>query len=1549
MRKTESAQPKKILRAENRRFFRALSDLTFFVLILSSIAPAQVPVPQPDADQEGVPVRERRQVQRFEQAKQLLIPGDSNIKPDSQQAIRLLQAILDDGLDGEAGLGSEDVFWEESIDRSSPDASLKSETRRLLNSLSGEARLNYEIRFGKAAAARLEEAKSKGDWRSTEEIARRWPASIAGTEAIWMLAQRAFDQGQLLEAAGRFEELRSNSTARTAYEPGLSLRLALAWRLSGRVDHCRRVLGELKASHESRPILRVQGGELAWFGQESEAVSWLDRWAGASLKPLRTTVENPRDWRMAFGGPTRNRFAAGAVPTERPVWSHGLFASDELDNTSSQANSPKSVPVNQRDRAMRILLASAQVELRASIEQRLQAGRPVLPAAQPLVVGDVVIVRTLTQLQAFRLTDGRLLWSSAAIDSQVAEHLAETLLARTPRTMRSDWQTLIQQRSWDDFSSANLSSDGELVFSLHDRGHAAVMRPQIAWRGMFLPQESNTLVAIEANSGRMAWEVGGPHGEDGNSNSGGFFLGPPLSWNGELFAITDDGMDVRLVAMSPRDGKLLWMQTLASSDPMWGSVTRDIGLSPSVAGGLLICPTGAGSIVAVDPLRRELRWQTTYREPAERLPRRRFDFHAPSLAAETWWQQSVPLVAGDKLLVASPDHGELLCLDVLTGDLHWKRPRGDALFLAGLADLPEMPRSDQRHSIVVIAGHNDLQAVHVSSGEIAWSLPANVGPLLGRGVLIDGVLHQPVSNNDGEVVSVELQTGRILARTEVPRLLGNLVAAHGQIVSQSATHVAAFPALRDLETSLTKSLTEETNNARALEERGRLRLHLGQRARGLEDLRHAVALGASADAKRTLAALLLEELRLDRKGDIEATIRELETLVDDPKQRLQFARLRAHGLQQRGESLSAARELLKLADAWEPTNELEPFGNGTARADRWTAARLRELRESLSGQDQKTLDDEVVQRARTATESTGTARIRHFLALFGWSNSGENARRTLFERLTAKRHRHDFEATLLAMRRDSAVDQQAFATAQLTRHWLSLGQHELVRPLLDELATRFADVRSLDQKSGHELAEQWQQEFREQLLVEWPKETLQVAKSAEPVPIERTFPIDWAAPLDAFHQNWTLTLESTRQRLIARDSLGREVWRFKLPLEEHAIIQANGNSAAWLGRWLIVNLGDQFLVLDTIPATESQESVPVVLWRAALFDRRIEMAVTPLPLQQPTPIDGTPTRYLMTDSSGRRLGRVAVLSEEVVCFQTGSRLIAAELSNGDPLWTFDGLPAGCDLSGDSHAVVAISPDRRELFTFDTLDGRLISRQDVASVTVLGSFGRNVLTRNVENDSVELRLQDAWLNRDLLRKKFTPNARPCLSLRDSLVVLDPVGQLSIWSLADGRPLLEQSLPPIPHLSHLVVLRDRERWTVLTQVDEPTNDPKRRPRVSELYFDHWKVHGPCFAFSRNNRKLLWSERIEQQSLNASQPADSPVLLLAARIAVPAEAGRGARETFRLQVELLDKRTGQHQKVFEDVALSMQSFCEQRPDIASKHVGLTIDRTRYDVKFE
>jgi hypothetical protein len=78
--------------------------------------------------------------------------------------------------------------------------SFKAELRRLVGALPPEGRNAYELTFGPRAQQALDEATRKGDLETLHGVARRYPHTQAGYEAVYLLSGMLLDQGHAGEA-----------------------------------------------------------------------------------------------------------------------------------------------------------------------------------------------------------------------------------------------------------------------------------------------------------------------------------------------------------------------------------------------------------------------------------------------------------------------------------------------------------------------------------------------------------------------------------------------------------------------------------------------------------------------------------------------------------------------------------------------------------------------------------------------------------------------------------------------------------------------------------------------------------------------------------------------------------------------------------------------------------------------------------------------------------------------------------------------------------------------------------------------------------------------------------------------------------------------------------------------------------------------------------------------------------------------------------------------------------------------------------------------------
>ena len=185
----------------------------------------------------------------------------------------------------------------------------------------------------------------------------------------------------------------------------------------------------------------------------------------------------------------------------------------------------------------------------------------------------------------------------------------------------------LTERFWWDATRGTLASDGRQVYLIKDLGgNAGGNRDARQRRSADVPPPrlecshrinriSNKLFACELKTqGKLKWEVGGPSGEEEPKLAGAFFLGPPLPLQDKLYVLAEIKGEIKLCVLDAATGHLDWSQQLAAvetniqQDPL----RRLVGCSPSFADGVLVCPTSAGAVVAVDIANRSLLWGYLY-------------------------------------------------------------------------------------------------------------------------------------------------------------------------------------------------------------------------------------------------------------------------------------------------------------------------------------------------------------------------------------------------------------------------------------------------------------------------------------------------------------------------------------------------------------------------------------------------------------------------------------------------------------------------------------------------------------------------------------------------------------------------------------------------------------------------------------------------------------------------------------------------------------------------------------------------------------------------
>lgn len=750
--------------------------------------------------------------------------------------------------------------------------SYRSELRRLIGSLSEDARASYELQFGPQARRMLSEGVAAGDLTTIQAVVRLYYHTAAAQQALFLLGQFHLDGNRPREAAMCLTKLTQYPDQGQTYEPALSLKLASAWFLAGDRDEATKVLVELKRRDPDLTFKVPGGPPLGLFSDDAQALDWLAQTAKLSSLP----THNDAVAAVFRGGPSRNASAA----VESAPLAAGRFPAVALGSGTTI----KAIEENEKD---------------------LQSVAPApLPMLHPLAVGDTILISTGSGVRAIDLNSGREVW----------EYPSEA-----SGRQRSEIGTQI----WREAAFGSVSSDGELAFVVEssqpvpgseDGGGA--YQQQMEWGGPFggkmmfrggfgmgggpgmfpgavawsdyggSPEEiiktSNELsaISVQEGQGKLRWRVGGLSGLGDPRLARAYFLGSPLPQGGRLYVMAEINGAIHLLVLGAKTGKLEWAIDLCGVEqPINTDLFRRMsGARPSIDAGIAVCPTSAGGVVAVDLATQSLLW--AYQFPrSQRSLHRPEHGNIPNLDQGNRMTDSAATLAEGKVLLTPPEGEDIVCLDLASGKLLWKKPREKFLYCACVHD-----------DKAVFVGEDRIEALQLDNGKSAWKLAHRSGALPGgHGVYAGDRYYLPlnvVREGDygrsvvGHIAEIELKTGRVTheSATHDESRVGNLVWHKGAFISLAADKLQAFDELDRVERQAQAALQHNPNDAAALGQLAQLKIESSDLAAAIDLARQAHNLAPSAATRNRLSSLLFEGVRtkLPNAEDLSA---ELDRLI----------------------------------------------------------------------------------------------------------------------------------------------------------------------------------------------------------------------------------------------------------------------------------------------------------------------------------------------------------------------------------------------------------------------------------------------------------------------------------------------------------------------------------------------------------------------------------------------------------------------------------------------------------------------------------------------
>ena len=1382
--------------------------------------------------------------------------------------------------------------------------SLKSEVQRLIGAMPAQGREWFELQFGPEARRMLNEAIESGDGGSLTSVSRRFFHTKAGYEATLLLGRYYMDQGQPLAAALVLRRL-SESPAAGSFEPELSLLSATCWIQANQPQRAQTILGAL-AKTAAGAALQVGGKPLELPADERLARERLE--ALLALR-IRDGGGPLAQWILYRGDAARTARVIADAPLRNPRWR---------------------VPTINNPNDERLAEKFAK-------EMSMQ-GVPPLPSLQPLAVNDFVLMRTAEGLLGVDVRTGKRVWPYPWDEAD------PTKVMPTNRPMvnrqRVSRETELKQRLFDDAAFGQISSDGEAVYFLHDLPFASTNPQQImiqmqvrGMNGRGQGSQGNQLVALDTRrEGKFLWSIGDGKGAAGDDPrlADAFFLGPPLPVQGKLFVLLEINSEVCVAAIDPKTGKLEWQQQLVQLESRTINVDanrRLAGSSPSFADGVLVCPTSAGAVVAVDIANRSLLWGFQYSQASNDTPQngvffpRNMHFAQVKTLGQRWNDATVTIDDG-RVLVTPIESNEMYCLDLLTGKLLWPaQKRNDLLFVAGV-----------HRGKAVFVGKSNLVALQMSDGKPAWPNPLEIPEKAlpsGRGVHAGSFYYLPTTAQ--QLLKIDLEAGKIVESLRTGEILGNLICYRDEIISHGIGGLAVFPMAGPLSERVAAKLKEAPGDPWALGAMAELKAHAGEYG-------EAVALLSQARAKNPddqyIRGLLVQNLMNALRDDFAKhrhLAAELDTLVDQPTEREKYLQLVARGLRTAGDAAGAFDILLKMHDL-AAERRLESGGGTEAvaprhavRRDRVVAAELGLLYRDASQEDQKRFDAAIGERRDAVLRQDTVPALRQFANSFNFHPSARTTRLRLARKLIAAQSYLEAELTLASLERDADPAIAAGAVAATAELLQASRQLELAATYYARLASQFASVPCLDGKTGQELANAFaaagdSKAAWNRVVTGWPNGKVKVEEKEnnglQNANYGRASLATFRETAGAFSPGTTVVFDQQKNySLVCRDGFGNETFRSTL-------IRPDGGFSPYyfgvpqsiharaLGQLVCVHMGTEVVAFSSMPMADRAEGG--IRWRVETVPRlgdNDQNVRTRVRLN--SSIWGG-MRATVSDNADRPISPLGPVLANGVFVMKQSELMCLDPLTGEVVWNRLDMPAGSDLFGDEELLIVAPIDGKEFIVLSAVDGQEIARRPIpAGEQRWATNGRRVLGWTGGEAKRDVRLYDVLSGKTLFQGEFAAGSRGVIHHDRVMAAVQPDGHLRVVSLLDGQVIADQKVEPELSLNSIVFQEVAEGY-LLAVIGPPRTNLPNQIEVVGGSANSQMIHGKVYLLDRSTGKPRWNTpaAIEHYGLLMEQPTQSPLLVFMRK------GGRNAQQSALL---VLDKRDGRIVFQKEDIPVA------------------------------
>lgn len=1413
----------------------------------------------------------------------LFFPSDRSRERELDRAKRL----IDDARWSDAAValdellvGDEDAFVVAGT--GTTRGSIRSAAAAAVAALPRPGRDAYQRLFDGRAAKQLAAAIAADDRDEIVAVARRWLNTPAGREAALLSGLTLLESGQPLAAAAWLDRLASLDGA-GRFEPTLSIMRALAASRTGDEQVAEQLLPA--AARRGPSGVRLAGRDLTIPTSEAAAADWLAEHAGGGARG-QPGEPGPAEWRQFGGGPARGGVAAATRPLLVPRYRVPLARHPDEARRLEQARSTAA-----------------------------DAGEPLLPAGTPLAIGDRVVVQTPLGILAIDFESGRRVWLESAVTAADPEPVDAARWPLNPDAAPGG------ERAFDDLTSGTLASDGRLVFAVESPA-AAFTENRITVAGFGPgalamngePEMANTLSAYAIADGAVRWRLpaAGRRNRGDDEPARRWYLGSPLVVGDDIFILVEEAGDIRVEARAAADGGLRWAQSLATYEDdqtiaaAEARPRRLAGLSPAFDAGILVCPIGAGGVVAVDVATRSLLWAHAYErsvEPEAEATRRRWSGGEP-----------VPIIADGRVLLAPYDSDRVICLGLHDGQPAWRQPRATGTRLVGVVG-----------NKLLTVGDDSAEALDIATGRSLWKrgLGEAVRPS-GRSLLTSRSLLVPC--DAPAVIEITVADGRIIGRSSGRggRIPGNLVAHRGEVISRSVDSLDVFHQKAVLEERIETARKASPTSPWAAYWRGQSAIDSGDVALGLE----ALATASAATGFRVSSGDLDDAVVAAMQRDFATAARAWANFPGRgapgvrPAGGAVVARMAVDGFLDAGDPAAAWANLRPLLAAWPGAEAADQvFADATDPAlaitlDRWLQGRLARVTAAADEPLRQAIDEACAAVVREAATSSDPQLRQRRLEM-------------ACERLGRHPAAEPARAELAAVAGASA-GRQAEVRAALTR---LTGLPTAGNLLVPE---RTGDLEATDP---------------------WPLGQVDVRRGRGPTRAAgrpQLLPVPLTGAATAGSRAVLAAVDAERERLLISDAVGRPLTD-PLPIEGLGLglalpffNQSPPLELAVVGRTLVVRTAAGLVAYDL----EAEPGSGRGLWRrpdlGISMDDRVRWGGGRTARDAGVPLG---LRIIEPDDRPRGGGRGMVATPTGIFVPSPTSIAMLDPVTGRLLWERRRLPQGLQWFVDEQFLCGCTAEGRGSLVCQATDGRLLHVTDVPHrrQRVAAAGRRFVAVRPLDEhqpgpvaDRVRLDLVDPVDRESRSLGEFAGEARATVTADGRLAILEPGGRLAVFALADGSLVFRTALADSPHrVERLQVATWQDRYLVFAGASD--DDPAAEIAPLEQFLHAGGAAAPLsgvvWAVDVHQGTPLWPvpALVERHCLHPAQPPGLPILVFC-RLLQRREVGKPA-----LSILCLDKRTGH--AVFESDRVASQSplafGCDLAGDPAAATIAIGDDR--------